>query len=142
MQKPKMAGDQPTIASVTYAKNVEIDELRDQLRERDREYGELRKDAAEWRTKAEAAATRAIKAADDHAAEVNGLRDALLGATLGLERMRGYIDGLDDARPPVMVPERRVLHRGERAEEEPMIFNHDDAQRRWQRLQTKEWYHK
>lgn len=39
--------------------------------------------------------------------EANNLRDLLMTTTMNLERLRGYMDAIEDTKPPVMTPERR-----------------------------------
>lgn len=58
------------------------------------------------------------RVADLRTAEVQKALDTTKGelfdALLDVERMRGYIDGIEDAEPARMVPERKQLRRGAR----------------------------
>lgn len=45
-------------------------------------------------------------------ADNNRLRDMVMDLSLDGERMRGYMQALEDAKPPIMVPEQRIAQWG------------------------------
>lgn len=54
---------------------------------------------------------RAEKSAEGLTVENNALRDRLMETTQLVERLHGYLDGMEDSKPPELQPAPRPSHR-------------------------------
>lgn len=85
------------------AQDAQSDETARLIRERSEEIGELRQRCQQAETNGAAWKARA----DERDKEITSLRGQLLDALLVAERLRGFVDATEAAKPPRMVEERR-----------------------------------
>lgn len=84
-----------------------IQSLEAQLQEREEQIEKIEEHHAEASRAWEARAQTAERKVTALTNEVNQLRGNVRDLELTAERMRGYLDGLEDAKPLAMVPEQR-----------------------------------